>query len=106
MEAKAQLGEFNGAAFTDHDLFIAEFERLFNVCTSWLKRPVEDDFDQIQRTLLQCPKVVQDAYVNYASDQKNVIDELNMSWSEFRVELQIVWKSAFDKLMGSGWCRL
>ena len=99
MEAKAKLGEFDGTAFTDHDLFIAEFERLFNVCTSWLKRPVEDDFDKIQRTLQQCPKVVQDAYVNYASDQKNAINELDMSWSEFRVELQIVWKSAFDKLL-------
>ena len=43
--------------------------------------------------------MVQDAYVNYAPDQRNAIDELNMSWSEFRVELQIVWKSAFDKLL-------
>ena len=49
--------------------------------------------------ILQCPKLVQDAYASYASDPKTVIDELNMSWSAFRVELQIVWKSAFDKLL-------
>jgi hypothetical protein len=99
MRARATLSEFDGTTYSDHDLFVAEFERLFDICTSWLRRPIEDDFDKIQRVLLQCPKLVQEAYASYASDPKTVVDELNMSWSAFRVELQIVWKSAFDKLL-------
>ena len=56
MKAKAKLCEFDGTAFTDDDLFIVEFERLFSICTSWLKRLAEDDFDKSQRTLLQALK--------------------------------------------------
>lgn len=56
--ARADLDAFDGRGYSDYDLFVAEFSRLFDICTSWLKEPIEKDFDKIQRLLIQCIRKV------------------------------------------------
>ena len=96
LAAKQVLEEFVGTSYVDFDLFVAEFERRFNICTSWFKKPIETDFDKIQRVLVQCPQVVKLKYSDHVTDSKNTIDEFMISWTEFRSLLQLLWKSAFD----------
>ena len=50
----------------------------------------------MQRALVQCPQVAKLKYSNHVTDSKNTIDELMISWTEFRSLLQLLWKSAFD----------
>jgi hypothetical protein len=98
-EARNKLNGFRGAEYTDHDLFISEFEKLFDVCTSWFRKPIENDFDKLQRVLRECPEAVKAQYIAYVTDPVRKVDELSTSWNEFCAIFQIVWKSAFDKLL-------
>ena len=60
--ATAVLDEFCGEGMVD-----AEFNELFDVCSSWLGAEMEGDFKKIQRFLKKCPQSVQAEYAEYIS---------------------------------------
>jgi hypothetical protein len=94
--AKQCLDDFVGTGFIDFDLFVSEFERRFNICTSWFKKPIESDFDKIQRMLTTCPQIVKMKYADRVTDSKTDFDEFAASWTEFRSFIQDIWKCAFQ----------
>ena len=76
--ANKNLDDFCGKNITDPDEMIAQFEELFDICTSWLGSAVEIDHTKMQRFLLKCPSMVQAEYADYISAKYDgeVIDEL------------------------------
>ena len=98
---------------------VAEYCRLFDVCTSWFGSDVENDFDKIQRFLKKCSVDVQMEYAEFISKPQDGvrIAEISMEWDEFESFIHSVWESSSVKLQiqagfgilgdrgvnGSGW---
>ena len=98
--AQADLDAFSGKAMTDADDMLADFNELFDVCTSWLGAEIEGDYKKIQRFMLKCPESVQAEYADHICSPKldgSIIDELTMVWAEFESILQLVWNSSSFK---------
>ena len=55
--ATKNLDDFCG--HVDLDEMLAQFEELFDICTSWLGSAIELDYKKIQRFLAKCPPMVQ-----------------------------------------------
>ena len=75
---------------------IAQFEELFDICTSWLGSAIEIDYKKIQRFLLKCPPMVQAEYAEYISAKYDGvrIDELTLDWPAFETIVRTVWEAA------------
>jgi hypothetical protein len=99
VQATADLDAFSGKQMDDAGEMLAAFNRLFDVCTSWLGTAVEGDFQKIQRFLKVCPGSVQDEYADSISPKYDGvrIDELSMQWTEFETLIQTVWESSLIK---------
>ena len=64
VQATIDLDAFGGKQMDDAGEMLAAFNRLFDVCTSWLGTAVEGDLQKIQRFLKVCPESVQDEYAD------------------------------------------
>jgi hypothetical protein len=97
--ATAVLDSFCGKRMVDADTMLAEFNELFDVCSSWLGAEMEGDYQKIQRFLKKCPQSVQAEYAEYISPKYNGerIDELTMEWTEFEGIIQTVWEASSVK---------
>ena len=98
-DATAVLDAFCGKSMVDADTMLAEFNGLFDVCSSWLGAEMEGDFKKIQRFLKKCPQSVQAEYAEYISPKYNGerINELTMEWTEFEGIIQTVWEASSVK---------
>jgi hypothetical protein len=93
--AKLQLTSFSALHAVDMHLTIAAYEGLFDVCTNWFGKPVETDYDKIQRFISRCPAIVRTEYVILLTDSK--CDEYSMDWESFLPVLGEAWDTAFRK---------
>ena len=94
--ATKNLDEFSGKNINEPDEMIAQFEELFDICTSWLGSAVEIDYKKIQRFLHKCPSMVQAEYAEYISAKYDgeIIDELTLEWTTFETIIRTVWEAA------------
>ena len=99
-EAKQKLESFDGSVYEDSNDMVAEYCRLFDVCTSWFGSDVENDFDKIQRFLKKCSVDVQMEYAEFISKPQDGvrIAEISMEWDEFESFIHSVWESSSVKL--------
>jgi hypothetical protein len=93
--ARVRLSLFDAQNTEDKDLAIASYEELFDVCTNWFGKPIETDFDKVQRFVSKCPAIVKAEYVDTISNSK--CNELEMSWDSFQPLLTQAWDTAFTK---------
>ena len=93
------LEAFCGDQIADAGVMLAHYNKLFDVCTSWLGSPFEGPYLKIQRFLEKCPSVVQEEYAVFVSPKYEGvrIDVLTMCWSEFEALIQSVWDAALIK---------
>ena len=93
------LEAFCGDQIADAGVMLARYNKLFDVCTSWLGSPFEGPYLKIQRFLEKCPSVVQEEYAVFVSPKYEGvrIDVLTMCWSEFEALIQSVWDAALIK---------
>jgi hypothetical protein len=98
--AKADLGAFDAAGYEDIEEALAEYNRLFDTCTSWFGSVVESDYDKAQRMIGVCPLAVKMEYAEFISPKYDgvEVDEMLMTWDEFEVLIRKVWKAASVKI--------
>jgi hypothetical protein len=71
---------------------LANFNELFDACTSWFGKEIEVDYMKIQRFINSCPDLVKHEYADYISpkyDGKRT-DEMTMKWEDFDDIVHIV----------------
>jgi hypothetical protein len=84
---------FSAHAFEDCENVISTEESLYGVCLSW-GLPCTDEFERAQRLIKSSPQAIQAAYVDYVSDDKNKINELDLTFAAFLVVYRKVWDLA------------
>jgi hypothetical protein len=95
VSARQQLASFSALQAVDMHLTVAAYEGLFDVCTNWFGKPVETDYDKIQRFISRCPAIVRTEYVSLLTESK--CDEYSMDWERFMPVLTEAWDTAFRK---------
>jgi len=100
--AVRELEEFVGEGLDAVDDTLGQYEKLFDVCTSWFGSPYENDFKKIQRFLKICPEMVQRDYAEYVSGKlldsaEERLDEMTMNWVQFDSLIRRVWESSVVK---------
>jgi hypothetical protein len=97
--AKQKLAELKGADYEDIEEMLAEFNRRFDACSSWLGSEVEVDYEKVQMFVGKCSSSVKIEYADFISPKYNGegVDEMSIEWGEFEELIRKVWKAAVMK---------
>ena len=90
--ALKEMDDFNVAEYDDIDEMLANFNEVFDACTSCFGKEIEVDYVKIQRFINSCPGLIKHEYVDYISpkyDGKRT-DEMTMKWEDFDDIVHIV----------------
>jgi hypothetical protein len=87
--AEAAYRAFSAENYDDFYLMMADEQSLFDVYTSWCARVLMDEYHRNQNLIQCCPVRVKRRWAAHIADKE--LDELEMSWSVFNVELLKVW---------------
>ena len=96
---KQKLAELKGADCEDVEEMLAEFNRRFDACSSWLGSEVEVDYEKVQMFVGKCSSSVKIEYADFISPKYNGegVDEMTIEWGEFEELIRKVWKAAVMK---------